>query len=158
VSSAPVVEVRRERFGDPRVRALVAALDAELLARYPEEGDGFFALEEDEVAEGRGAFFVAYAGEVAVGCGAIRALDATCVEIKRMYVVPEARGAGVARRVLAALEAEASSLGRTRVVLETGTRQPEAIALYRREGYTDTARFGHYPDSPRSVWLGKDLR
>lgn len=158
VGAEPELEVRRESFDDPRAKALVEALDSELLGRYPDEGDGFFGLLAEHVTEGRGVFLVAYVEGRPVGCGAIRSLDDTCVEVKRMYVVPEARGTGVARRVLAALEAEARSLGRTRIVLETGLRQPEAIALYRRHGYTETDRFGDYPYSPLSVWLGKDLR
>lgn len=149
--------LRRARLEEPVVRSLVAALDAELLARYPEDGDGFFALDEADVEEGKGAFVVAIDGAEVLGCGAIRTLDSARAEVKRMYVVPSARGRGVARFVLAALEAEATRLGKARIVLETGIRQPEAIALYRSEGYAETDRFGDYPDSPRSVWMGKDL-
>lgn len=78
-------------------------------------------------------------------------------EIKRMYVTVEARGLGLARRILAELEESARTAGRTRMVLETGTRQPEAIALYRSSGYTDCARFGHYRNDPLSVCLAKPL-
>lgn len=151
------LKIVRESFSSDVARALVRALDAELDGRYPEEGTGFFRLDEDEVSPGKGAFLVAWRGVVAVGCGAIRALDETSVEVKRMYVVPEARGSGVGVAVLRALEAEAVRLSRTRICLETGTRQPEAIALYRGQGYVEVPRFGDYPDSPRSLWLGKRL-
>lgn len=65
-------------------------------------------------------------------------------EIKRMFVVREARGLGLARRILAALEDSARAAGRVRMVLETGTRQPEAIALYVSAGYQPVTKFGHY--------------
>jgi GNAT superfamily N-acetyltransferase len=112
---------------------------------------------EEDVSEGKGAFFVAWRSGLSVGCGAIRTLDIHSVEVKRMYVTPEARGFGVGRAMLEALEREAMALGRSRICLETGMRQPEAIALYRRNGYVDVPRFGDYPDSPLSLWLGKTL-
>jgi GNAT superfamily N-acetyltransferase len=75
-----------------------------------------------------------------------------------MYVSPPARGAGVGRVVLAALEAEARALGLDRLVLETGIRQPEAIALYERAGFSRVGRFGDYEEHALSVFMGKDLR
>jgi GNAT superfamily N-acetyltransferase len=77
------------------------------------------------------------------------------VEVKRMFVVPAHRGHGYARAVLAELERSAAAAGRCRVVLETGTRQPEAIALYRSCGYTPMAAFGMYRDSPSCRCLAK---
>ena len=154
---AQEVTIAHESLSTAVARRLVDALDAELLGRYPDEGDGFFNLVEDDVAEGKGAFLVAWWLGVAVGCGAIRTLDIHAVEVKRMYVTPEARGFGVGSAMLRALEREAKALGRSRICLETGTRQPEAIALYRRHGYLDVPRFGDYPDSPLSLWLGKTL-
>jgi putative acetyltransferase len=151
------VTIARDSLATVIARKLVEALDAELLGRYPDEGDGFFNLVEDDVSEGRGAFFVAWRSGVAVGCGAIRTLDIHSVEVKRMYVTPEARGFGVGRAMLQALERETVALGRSRICLETGMRQPEAIALYRRHGYVEVPRFGDYPDSPLSLWLGKTL-
>ncbi len=151
------VTIARESLSTPVARELVEALDAELLGRYPDEGDGFFNLVDDDVSEGKGAFFVAWRSGLSVGCGAIRTLDVHSVEVKRMYVIPEARGFGVGRAMLEALEREALVLGRSRICLETGMRQPEAIALYRRHGYVDVPRFGDYPDSPLSLWLGKTL-
>ncbi len=74
-----------------------------------------------------------------------------------MYVVPEARGRGHARAVLRHLEASAVAAGRTRLVLETGTLQPEAIALYVSEGYAEIGKFGYYKDHEQSVCMGKEL-
>jgi GNAT superfamily N-acetyltransferase len=136
---------------------LIAALNAELQQRYPEPGANHFRLDLDEVAAGRGAFFIATADGEPVGCGAVRRLDEQTGEIKRMYVVPAARGRGVARRVLEALEAEAAALGLRRLVLETGARQVEAIALYQRAGFVEIERFGEYVESPLSLCMAKEL-
>lgn len=80
--------------------------------------------------------------------GAHEQIDEGCfngdAEVKRMYVVPEARRLGLARRILAALEDSAWAAGRTRIVLVTGTEQPEATALYISSGYTPHTKFGHY--------------
>ncbi|MFJ9681035.1 GNAT family N-acetyltransferase [Streptomyces sp. NPDC101194] len=78
-------------------------------------------------------------------------------EIKRMFVIPEGRGNGLARRILAALEADARAAGRTRMVLETGDKQPEAIALYRSSGYTPCEKFGHYRAYESSICFAKPL-
>ncbi|MDQ0843317.1 GNAT family N-acetyltransferase [Streptomyces sp. V1I6] len=78
-------------------------------------------------------------------------------ELKRMYVIPEARGLGLARRILAALEENARAAGRTRMVLETGDMQPEAIALYTSSGYVPCAKFGHYREYESSLCMAKFL-
>jgi pyruvate/2-oxoglutarate/acetoin dehydrogenase E1 component len=153
----PLVDVRRADIGAPVVQELIAQLNAELSRRYNEPGANHFRLDAEEVADGRGAFFVAYREGEAVGCGAVRRIDATTAEVKRMYVVPAARSAGVARQVLSRLEAEARALGAGRIVLETGIRSPEAVALYQRAGYAEIPLFGEYLGSPLSVCMGKDL-
>ena len=152
------IEVRREPLTSHVATALILALNAELTARYPEDRSAdHFELDADEVAPGRGVFLIAYASDRPLACGAIRLLDADTAEVKRMYVEPRARGQGLGRRLLRALEAEARMLGVKRVVLETGPRQPEAIALYTRVGFSTIAAFGEYENSPLSVFMGKDL-
>ncbi|NEB40890.1 GNAT family N-acetyltransferase [Streptomyces sp. SID14515] len=79
-------------------------------------------------------------------------------EIKRMFVIPEGRGRGLARRMLAALEEDARAAGRIRMVLETGDQQPEAIALYASSGYTVCEKFGHYREYESSICMAKPLR
>jgi GNAT superfamily N-acetyltransferase len=151
------VAVRRCDILSPVAHGLIGALNAELSRRYPEEGATHFRLDSEEVAEGQGAFLVAWRGENPVGCGAVRRIGEWSGELKRMYVCPEERGRGVGRALLAALEAEARALGLTRLVLETGVRQAEAIALYRGAGFSDSASFGEYVNSPLSVCMVKDL-
>ncbi|GAA4461141.1 GNAT family N-acetyltransferase [Phytohabitans houttuyneae] len=97
------------------------------------------------------------ASGVALACGALRRLDATSAEIKRMYVVPHARGTGVATALLRALEAAAVARGWTTIRLETGTFQPDAQRFYVREGYTPIPLFGVYVGSPVSLCYERKL-
>jgi putative acetyltransferase len=93
----------------------------------------------------------------AIGCGALRRLDHTSAEVKRMYVVPRLRGSGVATGVLRALEAAATQRGWRTLRLETGTGQPEAQRFYRREGYREIPLFGSYVGSALSVCFEREL-
>jgi GNAT superfamily N-acetyltransferase len=148
----------RADLTDEVSRGLIASLNAELSAVYPEPGANHFRLDPEEVAGGRGVFLVAYQAGTAVGCGALRLLDAETAELKRMYVSPSARGQGLGRRLVAALETEARALGVRRLVLETGIRQTAAVALYRSTGFRPIPLFGEYCLSPEtSICLGKEL-
>ena len=151
------MELRREPVDSEPARALIAALNAELAAVYPEPGATHFRLGADETAPGAGAFFVGYVEGAPVACGAVRRLEGDAAEIKRMFVLPSWRGLGFSTRLLAALEAEASALGAKRIVLETGERQREALALYQRHDYRQMAPFGEYVGSPLSVCMEKLL-
>jgi GNAT superfamily N-acetyltransferase len=151
------IQIRRAQLGSTVTLDLIAALNAELKAQYPEEGATHFRLEPDEVVEGRGAFLIAYANDRPIGCGALRKLDDATAEIKRMYVAPDARGTGLGRKILDALEAESRRLGIRRLVLETGERQAPAMALYQRAGFIRIPAFGEYVDSPLSVCMAKEL-
>lgn len=151
------IEIRREALAAPAARQMIEALNAELKAEYPGEGETFFRLDADEVAGGQGAFLVAYAAGRPVGCGAIRKLDDESAEIKRMYVDRAARGRGLGRQLLVALEEEASRLGVRRVVLETGPRQFSALALYESFGFKRIPAFGDYVNSPISICMAKSI-
>ena len=151
-------EIRREDILSSVANALIQSLNAELSERYPEDGANHFRLDPEEVAEGRGAFFVVYRDSHPLGCGAIRMLDADTAEIKRMYVAPGARGHGIGRMILDSLQSEARRLGARRLVLETGERQPEAVALYARAGFARIPAFGEYIGSPLSVCMAKTLQ
>jgi putative acetyltransferase len=152
------VEVFAADLLSPEIQGLISELNAELTDRYPEEGANHFRLDAQEVAPGRGRVFLARRGKAAIACGAVRLLDDRRTgEIKRMYVVPAERGLGVGARMLAALETAARELGANRLVLETGERQIEAIALYERAGFQRIARFGEYESSPLSICMEKLL-
>lgn len=152
------IAITRAGLTDDVSRALITELNAELAGMYPEPGANHFGLDPQEVAPGRGAFLVVYRDGRPIGCGAVRRLDERTGELKRMYVAPAARGTGLGRRLVEALEAEARALGMRRLVLETGTRQHAAIALYRATGFEPIPLYGEYLQSPEtSVCLGKEL-
>ncbi len=150
------MEVRPEPTDSAVTRRLIAELDEELSVGYlPEQRFG--ALPTEEIAAGRGHFVVAWLDGEPAGCGAIRMLSEDSAELKRMYVVPAARGRGVSKAVLAALEGEAAALGATRVVLETGDKQLAALGLYAGAGYARIPCFGAYAASPTSICMAKTL-
>ena len=151
------IRIERSDLTSPDAQRLIAGLNAELEMRYPEPGANHFRLDPDEVAPGRGAFLVAYRGDQAAGCGAVRLLTGGDAEVKRMYVLEAARGLGLGRCMLEALEAEARGLGATRLVLETGVRQPEALGLYASAGFKRIEPFGEYVGSELSVCMAKAL-
>jgi putative acetyltransferase len=139
---------------NPDFRMLVALLDRDLAQRDGDE-HGFYA-QYNKIDLIKHAV-VAYAGAELVGCGAFKEFAADSVEIKRMFVQPEHRQQGVAQAVLAELERWASELGYASCVLETGKRQPEAIALYQRCGYGLTPNYGQYVGVENSVCMQKTL-
>jgi GNAT superfamily N-acetyltransferase len=152
------IQISATRFDDPVARTLVTAALADLGARYGGEGDET-PVHPGEFEPPAGRFLVAWIDGVPAGCGGWRTLaeDEVAAEIKRMYTVPEWRGRGVASAVLRAIEESAREAGRTRAVLETGDRQPEAIALYRKLGYERVPNFGYYKDYPDCLSFGRLL-
>jgi putative acetyltransferase len=152
------IDIRRGTLASPDAVRLIAALNAELKATFPEPGATHFSLTGTQVEAGDGAFVVAHLDAVAVGCGAVRRLDEATAELKRMYVDPSVRGRGIGRALVAALEREARLLGMTKIVLETGTRLAPAIKLYEAMGYARIPLFGEYLSSPdTSLCFGKLL-
>jgi GNAT superfamily N-acetyltransferase len=149
------LELRDEPFDGPIAQQLIAAVQAEYVVRYG--GPDETPVDPSEFAPPHGLFLVGYVGAAPVATGGLRRHDDGEVEIKRMYVVPEARGQGLSRVMLAALEDRARAQGAARIVLETGERQPEAISLYESSGYERIAGFGHYADAPLSVSFEKRL-
>lgn len=104
-----------------------------------------------------GAFFVIRRDGRAVACGGIVRFDEARAEVKRMYVVPDARGLGLGRAILVALEDEARRLGYEALVLETGDRQPEALGLYRSSGYEPMPCYPPYDSRALSLCFEKRL-
>jgi ribosomal protein S18 acetylase RimI-like enzyme len=152
-----VLELHVRAYEHPDVTLLVAAIQWEYVQRYG--GEDATPVDSAEFAPPQGFFTVGYAQGEPVACGGWRAGDAESggplrdgdAAIKRMFVLVGHRGRGHARAVLGELERTAAAAGRQRAVLETGTCQPEAIALYTSAGYVRMASFGVYRDSP-SCW------
>jgi putative acetyltransferase len=167
ISAKDAVEIAPESLTSPDATVLLTALNAELSALYPEPGANHFRLDPNEVAPGSGVFLIARLRGNLVGCGAVRRLQDPAQirelgpqvgEIKRMYVAPSTRGKGIGRALLSRIEAEATAIGLTRLVLETGIRQTEALALYRRAGFTEIPPYGEYVlSSSTSVCFTKEL-
>lgn len=156
--SNDTIAIARAELDTEASRELIGALNAELTGMYSEPGANHFRLDPEEVRGGRGAFLIASQNGTPVACGALRVLDPETAELKRMYVSPALRGTGLGRRLVAALEVEARTLGVTRLVLETGTRQSAALALYAATGFARIPLFGEYCLSPEtSVCLGKEI-
>jgi GNAT superfamily N-acetyltransferase len=141
---------------DPVAEVLIGELLVDLAERYGQE-DAAPAPTVEDLTPPDGVFLVAAVDGVVAGCGGIRRHTEGSAEVKRMYVRPEARGSGVARELLAALEGFARESGYSEVRLETGTGQPEAIALYRSAGYLPVAPYGYYAEYPDSRCFAKAL-
>jgi len=145
----------RVPIAHPDAQVLIEAVQAEYVVRYGGPDDT--PIEPGEFDPPRGAFFVVYRDGTPVGMGAWRRRsDVTALgtrrtaEVKRMYVAPAARRTGLARRLLAHLELAAAAHGAEVMILETGTAQPEAMALYEAAGYQPIPGFGHYRGSPQN--------
>ncbi|MEV7415759.1 GNAT family N-acetyltransferase [Streptomyces sp. NPDC089919] len=158
------MDIRPTPYDHPDAVKLNDQVQLEYAERYQGEGDAT-PLDPAMFTPPGGLYLLAYneAGEP-VATGGWRAQDANDegysdgdAEIKRMYVVPGARGLGLARRILAELEASARAAGRTRMALETGDQQPEAIALYTSSGYDFCAKFGLYRGYDSSRCMAKSL-
>jgi GNAT superfamily N-acetyltransferase len=148
-------ELREEPYDGPTAQSLIAAVQQEYVSRYggPDESP----VDPQEFTPPDGRFVVGYIDQTPVATGGLRRVGDDTVEIKRMYVVPEARGRGLSRLVLARLEELAAEMGAARLILETGSKQPEAMSLYETSGYTPIEKFGHYKCEPLSVSYGKTL-
>jgi putative acetyltransferase len=135
--------------------ALVKQLDADLAVR--DGADHSFYSQFNKIDKIRHVV-VAYENNVPVGCGAIKQFTADAVEVKRMYVMPASRNKGVARSLLSELERWANELGYKKCVLETGRRQPEAIALYEKAGYRRISNYGQYQGMDNSLCFEKEIK
>jgi len=146
--------LKRTNSEDPDFRALVGQLDAELAII---DGDDHTFYNQFNKIDHLGQVVVAYEKDRAVGCGAIKLMDAQIMEVKRMFVFPGQRGKGVASKVLAELERWAFELNARACCLETGIKQHDAIALYRKNGYGTIPNYGQYAGVANSVCFRKSL-
>lgn len=163
-SGGALTELRIEQVPvtHPDAQLLVEAVQQEYVARYG--GRDRTPMHPGELEPPSGAFFVGYRADRPVMTGAWRFRDdvrrlgsSRPAEVKRMYVAPGARRQGLARLMLAHLEAAARAAGADVMIMETGTAQPEAMALYEAAGYQLVEPFGHYRDAPRNRCFGRVL-
>lgn len=156
------MEIRTVALDHPDALKLITEVQQEYVVRYgsPDRTP----VDPAEFTEPAGLFLIGYLGDSPVACGGWRSHDGPQpefqvgdAEMKRLYVSADARGRGYARTMLARLEETAREAGRVRMVLETGTRQPEAIELYQSSGYDFIPKFGVYRCDPESVCMGRSL-
>jgi len=150
-----MIRVLRTNSDNLNFVELVKYLDAELAERDGNE-HAFYAQfnKIDQIKY----VIVAYENDQPVSCGAIKQYAPNIAEIKRMYTLPEYRGKGMASRVLTELEQWAVELSCEKCILETGKRQPEAIRLYEKNGYTLIPNFGQYAGKDNSLCFEKVIK
>jgi GNAT superfamily N-acetyltransferase len=155
MDTGPDLEFRSCRVDEGVGAELTAAMRAEIEGMYPGlvlDSPKMPKAGPDELGPPHGAFLVGWSDGVPVCSGGLKRLPDGACEIKRMYVVPEARGKGVARRLLAALHDRARALGYTVVRLDSGPEQTHAVALYASEGYVEIANFN---DNPAATYFAE---
>jgi len=151
------IAIRRIAADDPALGELIRLTDEYMSALYPAESNHLeppAALAAPNVS-----IFGAYAGEQLIGCVAAKIMndDGRYAEIKRLYVLNEYRGAGVARRLMDRVEDHVRSIGVAIARLETGVKQPEALRFYEIRGYVHRPPFASYRPDPLSVFMEKRL-
>lgn len=140
---------------NPDFRALVVLLDQDLRIRDGAEHAFYAQFNKVDAIK---HVVVAYKNDVPIGCGAIKHYAEHSIEVKRMFVLPEFRGQGIAAEILVELERWAHELGFLECILETGKKQPEAIRLYQKKGYTIIPNYGQYQGVENSICMIKTLK
>ncbi|MFN8381599.1 MAG: GNAT family N-acetyltransferase [Anaerolineales bacterium] len=150
-----MIEVLRTDSSNQDFIDLVKHLDADLAERDGKEHSFYAQFNKiDKIKH----VVVAYENSKPVGCGAIKEYTPSIMEVKRMYTPPESRGKGVASKVLTELERWAAEMSYEKCILETGKKQPEAIGLYKKNGYTLIPNYGQYAKVENSVCFEKLLK
>ncbi|MEO6283940.1 MAG: GNAT family N-acetyltransferase [Dyadobacter sp.] len=149
-----MTRIKRTNSDDPDFQKLTNALDIELCRIYNTQQADY---EEFNRITDLPTVVLAYEDDIPVGCGCFKKYDDTTIEIKRMYVEPSFRGKGIASGIVNELETWALELKNSFAVLETGKKQPEAVAMYQKLGYLLTERYGQYSDWDNSICMRKQL-
>jgi GNAT superfamily N-acetyltransferase len=149
-----ILKIVRTSSDNPDFKELVKLLDAELAER--DGADHPFYAQYNKIDKIKFAV-VAYENGKPVSCGAIKEYSNDTMEIKRMYTLPESRGRGIAVKVLSNLENWTKELSFKKCILETGKKQPEAIALYKKNGYKLIPNYGQYAEVENSLCFKKEL-
>jgi putative acetyltransferase len=147
-------EIFRTSPASEDYRGLVKLLDADLKIRDGEDHAFFAQYNKSDTIQ---HVVIARANNVAVACGAFKPYADHTAEIKRMFVLPEYRGQGIAQQVLRELESWAAEEGFNLCILETGVKQPEAIRLYQKSGYEVIPNYGQYKDVASSVCMQRKI-
>lgn len=143
-----MIHCTRTNSDDKDFQNLVRALDAELKIRDGDEHSFYAQFNKIDSIQHA---IVAYVNKTPVGCGAMKKYSENTVELKRMFVPETERGKGIASKIVNELEMWARELNYTKCILETGVRQPEAIGLYKKNGYMRIPNFGQYVNAKGSV-------
>jgi len=150
-----LLQLQRTTSENPAFVELVRQLDVYVTAMDGE--DHAFYAQYNHIDKIRHVV-VAYDGETAIGCGAIKKFDTATMEVKRMYTAPEGRGQGIASKILQELERWATELSYEYCILETGRQYENAIRLYIKAGYTEIENYGQYVNMTSSICFAKQLR
>ena len=150
-----MIKITRTNSHNPDFIGLVKLLDADLEIRDGEDHTFYAQFNKlDKIKY----VVIAYENEKPSGCGALKEFNANTMEIKRMYVSPESRKKGIATKILTELENWSSELSYENCILETGKRQPEAIELYKKNGYKRIPNYGQYSGVENSLCFEKKIK
>jgi|SRR5664279_669080 len=150
-----MVTIKRTDSENPDFRSLVKSLDAELAIA---DGDEHAFYSQFNKIDKIKYVVLVYENRIPSGCGAIKEFGNDTMEVKRMFVSPEKRNKGFATLILSELEKWAAELSSAKCILETGKRQPDAIGLYKKNGYKPIANYGQYIGVENSVCFEKELK
>jgi len=150
-----MIKILRTNSDNPDFIELVKYLDADLAIRDGNEHSFYAQFNKIDKIK---FVVIAYEDDQPVGCGAIKEYAPNTMEIKRMYTSPASRGNGIATKVLTELENWAAEMSFEKCILETGKKQPEAIALYKKSGYKSISNYGQYAGIENSVCFRKEVK
>ncbi|MGE5106506.1 MAG: GNAT family N-acetyltransferase [Sphingobacteriales bacterium] len=150
-----MIKIKRTDSDNPGFIQLVKLLDADLADRDGNDHSFYAQFNKIDTIK---YVVVAYENDQPVACGAIKEYAQNTMEVKRMYTSPGSRGKGIAGKILSELEIWATELGYEKCILETGKRQPEAIKLYKKNGYKIIPNYGQYATIENSICFEKKLK
>ncbi|HMK26141.1 MAG TPA: GNAT family N-acetyltransferase [Chitinophagaceae bacterium] len=150
-----MITIKRTNSDDKDFIELVKFLDADLATRDGSEHSFYAQFNKIDKIK---YVVVAYENDTPIGCGAIKEFSPNMVEVKRMYTSPGNRGKGIATKILIELEKWAAELSYEKCILETGKRQSEAVALYKKNGYNLIPNYGQYAGIENSLCFEKAMK
>ena len=148
------IEITKTTSENPNFIDLVAALDVSLWSRYPKLKTNYWG---NNIIEFNPNVIIVHLDGKAVACGCFKKYDKNTIELKRMFVSPEARGLGLAKQIIQELELWAHELGFSFSVLETLDKQNQAIGLYQKVGYTIVDNYEPYVGLENSICMKKQI-